>query len=241
MSTKSRIFQQFVNADQARVVTELLDKAGIPNQLVAERPMTDEIYTGANFEPGLKLYLFPEDFVKAHAALESHYSSMLADVEEDHYLFGFTNAELVDIIAKPDEWNTFDYLLAKKLLLEKNAGVDEHTIERLKNARREELLRPEGTPWIMLIIGYFFLLLGALGYVIILMGRFSPTFLLMILSSFLGMHLYRSSKTLPDGTTVGVFREDIRKHGRIIYYGSIILLILSSISFILWVGKTYGD
>jgi hypothetical protein len=230
-----------MDAEQAKQITDRLDEAGVPYTIVTEKPLMDEIYIGANYEPSVVLKLNAGDFLHGHAALEAYYSNLLTHVESDYYLLGFSDTELMDVVAKPDEWNTFDYLLAKKLLLERNTGVDENTVQRLKDIRQKELSKTESTPWMILIIGYLIVAGGAWGLWDLLNGRFNPLIWPLLISAFLGMHIRRSSKVLPDGTSVFAYSKKTRQHGHNIFYASLVLIFFGFIAFFSWLGKTYGQ
>jgi len=96
------------------------------------------------------------DFDKANEVLKLLAEKELSEVSEDHYLYSFTNDELIDIVKKPDEWNSLDYQLAQKLLKERGIEVN---VESIKQERIEELSKPDTSqkPWV--IIGYVFLLI----------------------------------------------------------------------------------
>jgi len=65
------------------------------------------------------------------------------EVEKDYYLLSFSDEELIDVIAKSDEWNKFDVELAQKILKEKGKEVTEQQITQIKQQRIEELSKPE--------------------------------------------------------------------------------------------------
>jgi hypothetical protein len=46
---------------------------------------------------------------------------------------------LLDIVAKPDEWGHFDYVLARKLLAERGLPIPDETIRQMKQQRLRQL------------------------------------------------------------------------------------------------------
>jgi hypothetical protein len=58
-------------------------------------------------------------------------------------LFNFSDEELFDHLAKPDEWLAFDYQLAQKILDERGKQVDKEFLNSLKKAKIETLAKPE--------------------------------------------------------------------------------------------------
>jgi hypothetical protein len=65
----------------------------------------------------------PKDFAVAQRELEKYYRAQIAHAEDDYYLFEFSDAELNEILSKPDEWGDFDYQLAQQLLRERGNGA----------------------------------------------------------------------------------------------------------------------
>lgn len=73
--------------------------------------------TAANTESSKEycIKLLSEDFERVNEIRNRHAIAELDQVNENHYLFEFTNEELLmEVIAKKDEWSSFDYELAKK-------------------------------------------------------------------------------------------------------------------------------
>jgi hypothetical protein len=68
----------------------------------------------------------------------------------------------MEIIAKPDEWGSFDYQLAQKILNDKGKELKPDTLNNLKGQRIDELSTPEKASKILIVAGYFFIFFGAL-------------------------------------------------------------------------------
>ncbi|RFZ92500.1 hypothetical protein D0C36_13820 [Mucilaginibacter conchicola] len=155
--------------------------------------------------------LKPADFERVNTLLNDIEADQLNDVDPDHYLFKFSNEELTDLIAKRDEWSSYDYLLAKKILKDRGVELDEERLSQMEEQRINELKTTEKPQTFWIVIGYFFALLGG------------------IIGIFIGWHLSTYKRTLPNGERVFVYREADRKQGLIIFYLGITLIILSLI------------
>lgn len=132
----------------------------------------------------------------------------LDEIDTDYYLFGFSNDELLDLIAKSDEWSKLDYLLAQKILRDRGQGLSEEELEAIKMERIAELSKPEENQQKRIVAGYVFAVLG--GFV----------------GMFIGWHLLTHKKTLPNGDSVFAYVPKDRKQGRIIFIlGSIFLVV----------------
>ncbi|MBS1663859.1 MAG: hypothetical protein JST68_22630 [Bacteroidetes bacterium] len=202
MTEAFRTFQKFNDPELAAIIAGKLQELGIETEIVDESANFDPSYANNSFEPTIHLKIKADRFDRAHAVLEEYYQQQVDDVPSHYYLLSFSNRELMEIIAKPDEWGHFDYALAQKLLAERGHPVTPSTIETLKEQRIEELAKPEPeknqTTWI--VLGYFFSVFGSF-----------PGILIGYLLAF-------THKTLPNGQNVHLYSPATREHGRKIFF-----------------------
>lgn len=201
------VFKKFQEFYHAKELKELLEKNNISAILSDDAPPVDVTFTGnANYE--FEVRIQQEDFVKAEKILMNEADSLMDSINEDYYLFDFSNDELFDVLLKQDEWNELDYLLAQKILKNRGEDVNQEMLDNMKQKRLEDLSKPEGgqTPWIFL--GYILALLG--GVFGLLMGYF----------------LWTHKKVLPNGEKVYSYAEADRKQGKyILILGAIVAII----------------
>ena len=150
-----------------------------------------------------------DDFEQVNQLLVEEETTNIDEVEADYYLFKFTNDELIDLLTKADEWSAFDYLLAQKILTERGIAINDKYLAELKEKRIEELKESETPQTTWIVVGYMAAFLGG------------------ILGIFIGWHLLSSKKTLPNGEKVYDYNEHDRKHGRNIFYLSIIIFAIA--------------
>lgn len=150
--------------------------------------------------PEYFIMAYDKDFNKINQILEENVARDVETVEDDYYLFGFTDKELIDLITKADEWSAFDVMLARKILKDRGNDLSAQKIDEINNQRIEALRRPEPSQTGWIVAGYITALLGG------------------IIGIFIGWHLYTYKKTLPNGERVFDYTENDRKHGRIIFY-----------------------
>jgi hypothetical protein len=225
MSEQFLPFQSFSDIELAKLLSEKLSDNKIEPQLEKAAHILDSNILGTSSSPDFTIKLRSEDFIRAHQSLEEYYKKQIDDIEPDYYLFDFSNDELKEIIAKPDEWNPLDYQLSQKILADRGVFIDSNKIQTLKAERKKELSKPEKPGSIFIIIGYFFCFTGLVAILTILTGgekNYFPTSLL--LSVFFGHHLINYKKTLPDGQLVYSYGESDRWHGRVIFYSSLFFL-----------------
>lgn len=214
-------FKVFANKEAAEDMGDILQQNEIGFLIEEDILAFDPSYAMNEFNKDYRLKIRQQDFEMANKVLGDYYKSQLDKVSEDYYLFGFTNDELREIVAKPDEWGDFDYQLSQKLLAERGKEINPEEKEALRENRIVQLSQPEIIKRSSIIFAYiicfFFFPVG------VIIGRIWS----------------RSKKTLPNGQRVYVYNINARKHGRRIFTMGIVLLILSA--FLAFIGKLLGN
>ncbi len=189
-------FQQFTVREEALELADLLEANNIPYKLETGG---EEFNPAFVFNGECRILVHPEDVDKVTALFTSN-------IDADYYLYGFTNNELLDVIAKRDEWSHLDFILAQQLLKERGVELGEEHIHRVEEERIADLSRPDNVHAGWIIAGYVFALAG--GFFGILLGG----------SILLG------KKLLPNGEKVYNYSDSDRSHARrILMIGSITL------------------
>jgi hypothetical protein len=208
MSTKQFVtFEKFNDQYMALELANLLrenhiefEQENIPLQL-------DTTFGNNELNKEFKIKLKKEDFEKVDSLLQEISRKQIENVDSSYYLFDFTDKELLEIITKRDEWGSFDYVLAQKILKDRGKEITQEVVDLLKENRIKELAKPAENQTAWITSGYVFAILGGL------------------LGFFISWHLINHKKTLPNGDIVYGFSEKDRKHGKIIFILSIIFII----------------
>jgi hypothetical protein len=129
-------FEKFNDPGLASAIAGKLRKQGIDCVVEKVKPLLEPGFFRNTVEQTIHLKVRDLDLERAHKALEEHYRHQLQDVDPGYYLFGFSDIELLDIIAKPDEWGHFDYVLARQVLAERGLEIPDETLEEIKRQRR---------------------------------------------------------------------------------------------------------
>lgn len=214
-------FQQFNDPVLAEELVDLLAENHIAYETEEEQVVVNPL-TAINNELTMvyRVRVNADDFSRVNQLLKERDDQYIDNVEKDYYLFDFTNDELTEILEKDDEWSSFDYELAKKILHERGISIDDRKLAVMKEARLEELRMPDRSYNTWLIIGYISAFLGG------------------VLGLFIGWHLAWHKKTLPDGERVYAYNENDRKHGKIIFYISLVCFV-SSIGFRIYIEASH--
>lgn len=199
------IFRTYNDQNLAKEIDVILRNGGIITKLVDNSPSFDVSFANNKIENEIQLLISPKDFEAADELLEKSVNEL---PDKEHYLYSFTTEELYEVLARPDEWNPFDYKLSQKILLERGEEITPGLIQEYKYSRIKELEKPEKRQIGWIITGYIFSFLG--GFIGILIGWF----------------IANLRKTLPDGRKVSTFQKADRLHGRIIFFLGIMILTI---------------
>ncbi|MEO3405093.1 hypothetical protein AAFN85_14390 [Mucilaginibacter sp. CAU 1740] len=205
-------FKKFNDAALAWALTDLLEENDIEYR-TEEGAFSFDPTFGASKELATEyvVKISPDDFTRATELLKASEANDIAHIDKDYYLYSFTDVELKEILEKADEWSTFDYELARKLLAERGVDVSDEAIANINKQREIELKKPEASQTTWIVIGYICALAGG------------------VFGMFIGWHLSSYKKTLPSGERVYEYLESDRKQGRIILYISIATTTLAII------------
>jgi len=204
-------FKSFNDIVLANALTELLDQHDIPYNMEESSVAFNPAFVNNELSKEYAVKIKGKDFTRVNELLNDNETNDINQVEKDYYLFDFTDEELLDILAKADEWSSFDFQLARKVLTGRGVEINDKTLADLKRSRIEELKAPEPAQTSWVIIGYIFAFGGG------------------IIGLFVGWHLSSYKKTLPDGERVYGYNENDRKQGKRIFYLSIVVFVASVI------------
>lgn len=202
-----RLFASFSLREQAKDIVDLLNENGIQYKW---NDNNHEIISGiiGSTTPTDKsqLLLLEKDFNKVETLLKLH--NLESELSDDYYLHNFNYEELTEVVMKPDQWGAIDYELAKKLLKQQNADLDDDWFQLQKKHRIAQLKKPDRSNPLIIYAGYLLALLGG------------------IFGVFIGHSIWNGKKTIFNGEQVFRYREEDRLHGkRIVITGTILLII----------------
>jgi hypothetical protein len=204
-------YQKFNDSALANDLAELLDQHNIPYFIQEETSGFDPSLVMSNAAVDYAVKIKSEDFEKVNQLRKDYEEQNLDGIEKDYYLFSFTDDELMEVLTKADEWSTFDVVLARKLLTERGKNITDADIKSINEKRIEDLKAPETGQSTWIIIGYICALMGG------------------VLGLFIGWHLKSYKKTLPTGEKVYGYTENDRRHGKVIFYISIVGFVVGVI------------
>jgi hypothetical protein len=84
-----------------------------------------------NHELKVNVIVFADDFNKLDTILENQSEFSIDDYDKKHYLFSFSDDELIDILKKSDQWSIQDRILVCKILEQKQIIFSNEDIKLL--------------------------------------------------------------------------------------------------------------
>ncbi|MBI3234543.1 MAG: hypothetical protein HYZ42_10970 [Bacteroidetes bacterium] len=209
-------YQKFNDKNAANYLIELLTANHIEFLFEDTSETYNHTFAFNEFNQEFRVKLQKQDFEKADKLQLEASAKQLNDVNKDYYLYEFTNDELIEVVAKSDEWGALDFLLAQEILKERGLEVNEIILARLRKHRLEELSQPAEHQRRFIIRGYIFSFLGG------------------IVGVLIGWHLFSHKKTLPNGDRVFGYSAKDRKHGDRIFFIGIFFIIFWIAMRIIW-------
>ena len=210
-------FRDYGTKDEADDVASKFEAHNIPVKVETERALLDSVIVGKDFHNKYKVQIPAADFERAQKILIDETQVDINSVAKDYMLLSFTNDELLDVVAKPDEWGEYNYNLAKALLLQRGVTVSEHQEQALKQKYVAQISEQRSLDGGWMLLGYIFPILAMVACVLnnrVIIGLiFSFYALPGILGIILGLVVTTTKKTLPDGAQILSFNKKTRTHG----------------------------
>jgi len=204
-------FTRFYSPEDAQFLISLLQQHDIPYNLEHEVNQLDRVYLGGSVDPMFALQIPTDRFSDLNGVLAEQAKFDMLQPGFEHVMQSSSIEELREILNNPTDWNAYDVQVAASLLAEKTHSP---VMAPVNNSGSYQPLKL-GLPWI--IVGYLISIIGT-SYFYFGIGGFLG-----------GLTVNQAKKTLKDGTTVKMYDNTSRLHGRIMM---VIGAITASISLI---------
>lgn len=206
------VFRRYSSFEEAEYVKQLFQEHSIDSKIAINTTDLEGTMAGSSVNPKYELSLKQNDFEQADELLIANNQTAIEDLDEDYYLFQFTDEELKDVLIHSYEWSEHDLAISRKILVSRNVSIDEIALKHQKLERLEDLAKPESGQLGWIVFGYVMAFGG--GFLGLLIGYF----------------LWKTKKNLPNGQQVYAYDEKVRKNGLQIF---IISLIIFPILFVI--------
>lgn len=210
-------FQEFETREDAAAMAQKLEEHGIPAHIEQNLNLLDQNIIGRQYNNYILLKIAGKDFERAQKLLIDTTRVDISQVEKGYMLLSLRDSELMDVLAKPDEWGAYNYNVALAILKERGVNIDDHKAEALQQSHLSELSVRRTLPLHWIIFGYGFSVIGVVA------SLYNSWFTLNVLYSFyllpgilgiiLGLVVRATKKTLPNGTQIYSYEDKARRHG----------------------------
>lgn len=213
------IFRKSSDKAVIEEIAFILDQNNIHYEIIDNEKDFDPSFVTNVSKIDYQLLVFKDDFEVANESISNYFAKEVT-VPEDYYLLDYSNEELEDILYKKDEWNEFDYEVAKKILKNRGENINDEDLILLNKKRtlvlKNEYEKPKEVEN-FIIIGYVFSVLGCI------LSLFWG--ILIFVSYAIAIAIIKLKKQLPNGERIYYFNQKDRKHGKNILYLSLAFTI----------------
>jgi hypothetical protein len=213
-------FKRFIHKEEAEDLVLFLQEKGMVCRLKDNTTHFDVSFSNNPMLNDFHVEVASQDFLRADELLQTEMEKSIHEIALDYYLFSFSDTELLEIIQKRDEWSSFDFVLAKHLLMERGAPLDQTLIQENFDSRLEDLRLEVQAPQWMLVGAY---LAACSVLFLIFLPEFAIPFALLM-----GVTIKFRYKTLPTGQKIKFYNAASRRHGLIIILLSITFSIIAA-------------
>jgi hypothetical protein len=201
-------YKKYKTEEEAILLIDLLKSNDIDYAVEDISPAVDITFTGGTaLGDKIAIKLKYTDFEKIDSVLNKVAVDNIDLVEEDHYLFGFSDDELFEILENYNEWGKTDFILAQKILNDRGGDVSNEKVQEFKDRKIAELSQPEKGHKGWLVFGFISAILGG------------------FLGIFIGYHHFRFKKRIPTGEKIYAYDTETRITGLRIFYVGMIALV----------------
>ncbi len=209
MAAEFKTFMSFTEPEMANEIAGILAEGKVLYNIYDTRKDFDPAMSNSEMGKEILIQIRQQDFKQAEMLLDEKMPLDIDTVDPSHFLFGFTDEELKDVVKRTDEWHILDIKLAKYLLQQKGITVSEEEMDTFRAQDLIEKAKPEKIEAAWLVIAYMSAIcLGFFGLLI-------------------GWYLATLKKTLPDGSKVYNYGRSDRRHGKLmLMLGSLSMMIM---------------
>jgi hypothetical protein len=131
-------YDRFSTVESASQYTSILESNSLPFELVDNRNATGLIVMTTPWDSQLVLKIREEDFEMAEKLFQAAGIVSNANPEEKHYLYSFTDDEIIDLIANQKDWAKAEVDLAIMIASERKLQLTADRLKLAKNVTQEE-------------------------------------------------------------------------------------------------------
>ncbi len=103
----------------------------------------------------IHLKVSEDDFSKSKLLLNEYDEKKISELGKSHYLYTFSDKDIIDITANPEDWTNAEIKLAKQIITERQLNITEDSIQNLQQKFTEnkidKTLKRNKSVWFLFI------------------------------------------------------------------------------------------
>lgn len=132
-------FKRFTDIESAVEITAILDDKEIAYELDDKSVGFSLVSSDINpYENQIILKIKETDFNKVDVLINDNAKKETINVDEDHYLYSFSDKDIIDIIANQDNWTRLEVNLALQIAKKRNLDLSADSIKLAKHIEPEK-------------------------------------------------------------------------------------------------------
>jgi len=135
------VLQKFPTLESAESLITLLNQNNIPYQIDDTGKRFSLVYNPTGDFIFVKIQ--KSDLEKAQSILSEIDEDDSVSIGEDHYLYTFSDSDIIDVIANQSEWSKEEIKLANEIALQRKLDLSAETLKNAKKKKLEEEIRTE--------------------------------------------------------------------------------------------------
>jgi len=213
--SKYILYRSFLNLNEAKELTDLLDARNIPCALNIPRESIDAAIIGQGIVTKATLKVHPAYVKQVDTIIEEAIEKIPLEELEKHPLQSYANDDLYNILLKPDESTVENVTLAQLILSNRGQDVTVEEVEELRSKRINEIRKgKKGSQWVIVVV-----------FVTMILG-FLVRPLLSALGIFVGAYYINAKKYDINGDAYLEYDKPTRFVGKVLLGCSIALLAI---------------
>ena len=236
MSEELIVYRTYATIEDAQYIAELFDKEGIQTQIVTATKILDTAIGGGGYEDKFILRIPGSDFNNANKILREQINVDIQNIDPKDPMLSLSKEELLDVIARPDEWGPENFNIAKQLLTQRGVNIPENVIQNMEEERIEMLSERKPLNPMIFIFGDTIALIN-IGFVVSRYNFFMALnkgvwFFPGFFGIIIGILIFQSKTTLPNGERIYTYNNTALKHALIMLGLNILAWIINILALI---------
>ncbi len=130
-------YQRFPTIESAVELIDLLEENDISYRINDSLGSFDIAASNMSpFDKQVVVFIDEDNFEKVNHLFINDNSPKEENADDDHYLYSFSDKDIIEVIANPEDWAELEVTLAKQIVKQRDLKI---TAEAIKSARKEKI------------------------------------------------------------------------------------------------------